>query len=174
MAQMKNRTPAATGNAASEYARALKTKYRGAASSAPPITRLLDRLDAVRETGAGRWIARCPSHDDKRPSLNIRETSDGTILLKCWTGCGAADVVAAVGLALHDLFPDRPDERPPLRKHERWAPLDVLRCLAHESLVVLIGAEAVARGEALSDMDRDRLAQAAGRLRAAVEEVSNG
>lgn len=145
-------------------------------TSNSPIHYLLDRLDAVRETGAGRWVARCPvpAHDDRHPSLSVRETADGTVLLKCWAGCGAADVVAAVGLELRDLFPPRIDDRPPLRKHERWASVDVLRCLAHEVVIVLVAAEATGRGEALTDADRDRLAVAAGRLRAAVEEVANG
>ncbi|MSQ55589.1 MAG: DNA primase, partial [Betaproteobacteria bacterium] len=31
-------------------------------------TTLLDRLDGVRATGPGRWIAQCPAHPDKRPS----------------------------------------------------------------------------------------------------------
>lgn len=165
-AQMRNPTPAATGNGAKQITHV--PQYRA------PVHQLLDRLDAVRETGAGRWIARCPAHDDRHPSLSVRETADGTVLLKCWTGCGAADVVAAVGLELRDLFPPRIDDRPPLRKHERWASVDVLRCLAHEAVIVLVAAEATGRGEALTDADRDRLAVAAGRLRAAVEEVANG
>lgn len=166
MAEMKSPAPAGTGSRAKQITHV--PQYRA------PVHQLLDRLDAVRETGAGRWIARCPAHDDRHPSLSVRETADGTVLLKCWTGCGAADVVAAVGLELRDLFPPRMDDRPPLRKHERWASVDVLRCLAHEAVIVLVAAEATGRGEALTDADRDRLAVAAGRLRAAVEEVANG
>lgn len=166
MAEMKSPAPAGTGSRAKQITHV--SQYRA------PVHQLLDRLDAVRETGAGRWIARCPAHDDRHPSLSVRETADGTVLLKCWAGCGAADVVAAVGLELRDLFPPRMDDRPPLRKHERWASVDVLRCLAHEAVIVLVAAEATGRGEALTDADRDRLAVAAGRLRAAVEEVANG
>lgn len=166
MAEMKSPAPAGTGSRAKQITHV--PQYRA------PVHQLLDRLDAVRETGAGRWVARCPAHDDRHPSLSVRETADGTVLLKCWTGCGAADVVAAVGLELRDLFPPRMDDRPPLRKHERWASVDVLRCLAHEAVIVLVAAEATGRGEALTDADRDRLAVAAGRLRAAVEEVANG
>jgi hypothetical protein len=62
-----------------------------------PITKLLDRLDGLKERGPDAWLAKCPAHDDRNPSLSIRETSDGTVLLKCWTGCTAAEVVAAVG-----------------------------------------------------------------------------
>jgi len=63
-----------------------------------PTDRILERLDGVRDTGQGRWIAQCPSHADKSPSLSIRETDEGTVLVHCFAGCGAGDVMAAVGL----------------------------------------------------------------------------
>lgn len=50
------------------------------------------RADAVaaalnaKRVGAG-WIARCPAHDDRNPSLSIRATADGTAILKCFAGC---------------------------------------------------------------------------------------
>ena len=43
---------------------------------------LLDRLDKVRPTGAGTWVARCPAHDDRGPSLSVRELDDGRIELR--------------------------------------------------------------------------------------------
>ncbi|TFH47119.1 MAG: hypothetical protein E4H01_08830, partial [Lysobacterales bacterium] len=39
-----------------------------------------------RKAGCG-WIARCPAHDDIKPSLSIRETEDGKILVYCHAGC---------------------------------------------------------------------------------------
>ena len=67
---------------------------------------LLDRLDAVRQVGHGRWRARCPAHDGKnRDVLSIGEANDGTVLVKCFHGCSASDIVRAVGLELHHLFP---------------------------------------------------------------------
>lgn len=72
------------------------------------VTQLLDRLEGVRATGGGRWLANCPAHADKRPSLNIRETDNGTVLVKCFADCGVEAVVQAVGLELRDLFPERP------------------------------------------------------------------
>lgn len=68
---------------------------------------LLARLDHVRATDQGQWIARCPAHDDRGPSLAIREAGDGRTLIHCFAGCPAAAVMAAVGLELRDLFPDR-------------------------------------------------------------------
>ncbi len=38
---------------------------------------LLSRLDGACRTGPGRWIARCPAHDDRHPSLAVRELEDG-------------------------------------------------------------------------------------------------
>ncbi len=129
-----------------------------------PIDRLIACLDSVKQTGNGRWIARCPAHDDKRPSLTIKETNDGTILLKCWAGCCAGDVVAAVGLSLGDLFPTPLPNRGPLRKGERWAPADVWICLSFEAAIAAQAAADIATGLELSPEDVRRVAQAALRL----------
>ena len=71
------------------------------------VHKLISRLDGVRSRGHDRWIAKCPAHDDRSPSLSIRETEDGTVLIKCFAGCGAVNVLQAVGLELVDLFPER-------------------------------------------------------------------
>ena len=39
-----------------------------------------------------RWMAPCPAHDDRTPSLAIGESSDGHILLHCFAGCTFAAV----------------------------------------------------------------------------------
>ena len=68
---------------------------------------LVDRLSGVRRTGCGRWIARCPAHADKQPSLSVRELDDGTVLINCFAGCGAAQVLDACGLD-YDALPPQP------------------------------------------------------------------
>ena len=139
------------------------------------VQRLLGRLDKVKATGPDRWTACCPAHADKSPSLSIRLADDGKLLVKCWTGCDTGDVLAAVGLSLSDLFPDRPDDHhsKPLSPGQRWVPRDVLACVAREALVAFLAADQVARGVALGDDDVNRLAVAAGRLRAAAEGVGH-
>lgn len=137
-----------------------------------PAERLLERLEAVKPSGPNRWTARCPAHTDRSPSLSIRETDDGTLLVKCWAGCGAAEVMQAVGLELRDLFPPKlPGERRPLRPGQRWVPRDALEAVAREALLVLIVAEDVHRGHSPARADLHRLAQAAGRIRAAAREA---
>jgi hypothetical protein len=67
---------------------------------------LLNQLEKVRKTGASKWLACCPSHDDNDPSLSVTELPDGRILVYCFTGCSASAVVESVGLSLADLYPD--------------------------------------------------------------------
>ncbi len=129
-----------------------------------PIERLLPQLSGVKQTGAGRWVSKCPAHEDRRPSLSVRETSDGTLLIKCWAGCSAADVIAGVGLSLADLFPNKPENRPPLRPRERWDRGDVWQLLAHEASIAAIGAADAAAGRPVSDEDAERVGLAADRL----------
>lgn len=137
------------------------------------VHRLLARLDKVKANGPGRWLACCPAHDDRSPSLAIRETGDGTILLKCFTGCPTSDVLAAVGMEMHELFPKSDSDafRASKRPGERWVPRDVLECVAKEALIAYLAAEQLARGMPLESDDVKRLAAAAGRLRAAAEGV---
>jgi hypothetical protein len=153
---------------------ATKQNKRAQSIAIPPIEKLLPRLDRVKKTGADKWQALCPAHEDKHPSLSIRELPDSTLLLKCWSGCGGADVVEAIGLRLHDLFPRKLENRRPLRPGERWIPRDAMAGVAFEALVVVMAGEAVARGEGLDRAALDRVAQAAGRLRAAAAEVGCG
>jgi hypothetical protein len=66
------------------------------------VDEFLGRLDRVKKAGDG-WVAHCPSHEDRNPSLSISER-EGRILLHCHAGCTAEAIVAALGLELHDLF----------------------------------------------------------------------
>jgi hypothetical protein len=49
------------------------------------IETLLERLEGVRRSGDG-WVALCPCHEDRDPSLSLREV-DGKILFHCHAGC---------------------------------------------------------------------------------------
>ncbi len=55
---------------------------------------LASSLDG-RRVGAG-WLARCPAHDDRNPSLSISASSDGRVLLYCHTGCSQERVIWAL------------------------------------------------------------------------------
>lgn len=62
------------------------------------------RLLRARRCGKGRWIARCPVHGDKSPSLTISEGKHG-ILLKCQShGCDVKAILEVLGMKWGDLF----------------------------------------------------------------------
>ena len=126
-----------------------------------PIDAVLHRLEKVKRTAPDKWIALCPAHDDRRPSLSIREADDGRVLLTCWTGCGASEIVSALGLSLADLFTG--DQRSlsdhgtgPMRRPFDYR--DALQGIAHEATVARLIVEAVNRGEEMDAESLDRLA----------------
>lgn len=126
---------------------------------------ILDRLHGVRETGPGRWIARCPAHEDRSPSLSLKEAEDGKLLVKCFGGCAAGDVVAAVGLTLADLFPDRPERQPYHRPSKSRIPAgDLLLLLEREADVLRVLAADFMRVRTLDADGWGRLNQAADRI----------
>ncbi len=131
------------------------------------IDALLERLDGVRSTGAGRWIARCPAHEDRRASLSIRELADGRILVHCFALCALQEVLSSVDLKIEALFPDRAIDHRVLYERRPFPAADVLHAVAFEALIVAVAARALARGERLAEADQARLLVAASRLEAA-------
>jgi hypothetical protein len=76
-----------------------------------PIETLLAKLPGAKKVTNG-WSARCPAHEDRKPSLSISENSEGAALVKCHAGCDISAILAAVGLKLADLFPPKTDPTP--------------------------------------------------------------
>jgi hypothetical protein len=142
--------------------------------SASPIDLILSVVEKPRRRQSGQYSARCPAHDDRSPSLSIRETSDGAVLLHCFAGCAVSDVVAALCLQMHDLFPPR--ERPmgaPKRVASALTALQALELLDQEASLVAMAAANLAHGHAVGEGDRQRLMLAAGRVAAIRREVSH-
>ena len=136
-------------------------------STESPIDKILPRLDGIKQTGPGRWISRCPSHDDHSPSLAVRELDDSIVLLHCFSGCAADEVLAALGLTYGDLFPNRPEHHRIRGERRPFQASDVLRCLSFESNVILACGVAILRGN-FTGVDRERLSIAVGRFKAGV------
>jgi hypothetical protein len=82
-----------------------------------PIERVLGRLEDVRQIAVDSWVARCTAHEDTHPSLSVKETPDGTVLVRCRVGCSGADIVRNAGLSWVDLFPRGRRER---RRPRTW------------------------------------------------------
>lgn len=79
------------------------------------IDDLLDRLDKVRQTGEGKFVACCPVHGDRNPSMTLSEVigADGyrKVLVYCFAcQASAQEVTEALGLPMSVLF-EKPLDR---------------------------------------------------------------
>jgi putative DNA primase/helicase len=72
------------------------------------VAEVLSKLVQVRTARDG-WVARCPAHDDRNPSLSVGER-DGKVLLHCFAGCTTQAVCDAAGVEMRDLFTDTTSE----------------------------------------------------------------
>ncbi|MCL1860315.1 MAG: hypothetical protein FWG52_02095 [Proteobacteria bacterium] len=79
------------------------------------------------------------------------------------------DVLGALGLEIHDLFPERQcGHAPPERRP--FPAADALRCVAFEASVVLMSAAKLGdEMRPLPPCERERLAQAVGRIVSALD-----
>ena len=78
----------------------------------------LSKLDKLKFIGRDSWVACCPHHGDKRPSLAIKHDAvTGKVLVKCWAGCMPDEIMEAVGMKVSDLFPDNPNYKKPSRAY---------------------------------------------------------
>ena len=138
----------------------------------------LNKLEKVKGS-KGRWTACCPAHVDRSPSLAITETDDGRILLKCFAGCSAYEIVKAVGMDLTDLFPNdnninylkannqgnKPVRRP-------FYASDLLKIIQFEALLTSIAAFDLSQCREISTEDRKRLKTALSRINEAVSYIN--
>ena len=65
--------------------------------SGPSLNDVLSRLDLVRRTSPHGFMARCPAHQDRTPSLSIR-LIEGLVACKCFgCGVGTREIYRALG-----------------------------------------------------------------------------
>ncbi len=50
----------------------------------------------AKRVGPSKYIASCPAHDDRTPSLSIKESHTGKILVHCFAGCSQDEVISAL------------------------------------------------------------------------------
>ena len=132
------------------------------------IENILSRLEKVKGRN-GAYTACCPAHNDKSPSLAIRELDDGRILLKCFADCSVQDIMGSIGMEIGDLFPDTKKDLPPVKR--KYYATDLLRVIEFEAWVVSVAAHTMSTGKKLSDTDRDRMKVATSRIMEAVKYV---
>ena len=107
----------------------------------------LSSLPKFKEVGKNRYIACCPAHDDKHPSLSITDAKD-KVLVHCFSGCSQTDVIDALrsqGLWHADSKPDP------------W--VFTADELEYMMLCLLVYQGATRRGETLPDAHPDLIAK---------------
>jgi hypothetical protein len=92
-------------------------------------------------------------------------------MVHCFAGCRTADVVAAAGLQLADLFVRKPTaqmtfaERSALRQHARQAQWSAaLNVLGFEAKILQIAGRQLRTESALNTEDQERLVTACNRI----------
>lgn len=76
---------------------------------------VLSKLPDAKRSG-GVWYARCPAHDDNKPSLSISTGQDGRVLFNCHSGCTFTAIMTALELNPNDVMPEKPGRGKAARK----------------------------------------------------------
>lgn len=126
----------------------------------PKTELILSRLSGVKNTGRDKWLALCPSHDDRSPSLSIKQIDD-RILIRCFAGCGYLDVLAAIGLDASALFPDKvsnPSEKK--KPAPRFNKAELFDIAISEAGILALGWNDLLVNGSVPDADRERVQRA--------------
>lgn len=118
---------------------------------------LLSKFEHVKDRGIGNngvhnWLCKCPAHQSKglnTGNLLVGMRSDGHILIHCYGGCGAYEVLAAIGLSFSDLYPDG-------FMSEHGGPINKSSKLDHERAILRIAAADRDNGYRPTSEDKDR------------------
>lgn len=166
----------------------MAANHKARSTNYSPVEIVLDRLDRVKSTGPGTWAASCPTaahkQGDRSRGLSVREGDDGRVLIHCFAGCVAADVVGAIGLELVELFPrhaiDYP-EFPPKKngffsqpRPKRIPRRDLLEGIERNLRVCSLAFADLSNGKPFSVDDAAAISRCAGHLADEVAEVLHG
>jgi hypothetical protein len=121
------------------------------------IEALLSKLDKVKSTGKDRWLACCPAHGDKNPSMHIKLDESGRILINCKVGCGTYEILQSIGLEWADVMPNDQGYTKPTNK--KLYATEALQLLRYESQIIYMGALSIL-DKTLSYNDKERIGKA--------------
>jgi hypothetical protein len=149
--------------------------------SGDPYELILSHASGIKRLGPDKAVFKSPTRDERTASVSICRGPDGSVLMHDFGGDGAAEVLAAMGLSLASLYPERnrrdmtPAERSEMRAHARMANwVAVLGVVGLEAKVVIIAGRQIKAGKALNDEDERRLDEALIRIDSAREVLTDG
>ena len=110
----------------------------------------MDQARQLVRTLRGKWygtygMCRCPAHDDRTPSLSIREL-DGLLRVRCHAGCSPRDVLHLLGA--RGLLEAR-RTYPVATTRAKSRPVEPATTAASRNLAVAIWADAIAPAHTL-------------------------
>ena len=123
------------------------------------IDTLLSRVHKLKKTGDSKWLACCPAHDDKSPSLSIK-LADDRILIHCFAGCDVSSIVASLGLELSDLMPESKRHSRPDNKRPKFNTSEMFDRIVEESAILIVGIRQIFSGTPLNDDGMARVVKA--------------
>ena len=135
------------------------------------LDKLLSNLQKVKRTSNNSWMACCSAHEDRSPSLSIKDTGDGRLILKCFAGCETIDVLGAIGMDWDDVMPPKqPVERIPTVKPLKQTiyATDALRVIKNEAMIITMAAMDINKGRVITDAELSRIKLAMERIQTAV------
>jgi hypothetical protein len=111
----------------------------------------LSGLKKVRRTVPGEWVACCPAHEDRSPSLAVKQADDGRILVHCFAGCSVDAICGAAGILMSDLFPEKliAERLNPIG----FNPRTLLKAMAFNAQIVALLAGDIVEGRSVSNDD---------------------
>lgn len=133
-----------------------------------PFERITSQLENVVHAQNGQARAICPSHESRNNtrSLSIKESDEGSVLINCFAGCSAAEILASLRLELADLYPKPLQSTPgrPFTKKSAFSPREALHILAFEITLASIFMGDVIDKRPLSEKDWNRFLLARNRV----------
>lgn len=125
-----------------------------------PIIHRLANLPKFKKLSTGRYVACCPVHGDKHPSLSITQKPDGVWVLHCFS-CGANGqaVCDSLGIDVTSLFPPSDNRRYEKQHKQGFSAWQLLQCLEKDLIVIVAAADMLRNGEVLPDSDRQYLSE---------------
>lgn len=136
------------------------------------IDNVLNKLNKVKKTGPYKWIACCPVHQDKTPSLAIRLLEDQRILIHCFgCQCGIEEFCSSIGISMDELFPEKLTKNYQ-RERQSFNSYDSLLTLRFEATILSLAAERIAKGLPLTEIDAKRIEKSRKLIDEAIDYVS--
>jgi len=120
------------------------------------LSSIVSGLEKVGWHGDHKFIARCPAHDDRNPSLSVTDVG-GKILVKCFAGCSQESVI----VALRDLGLWHSASRTQVERRKRF---DLKREICRHQDILACGIGTINYGVVLSEPQKAELKKSIGFL----------